>query len=356
MNQLEFLHEQDLKKPNFLPRKVKIGAKKTIICGAKKSGKSYIIFDALHKRDKKKFLYIDFLDFRVDKNSIMQNLPTFINEKKITLLVLENFDFSYQIPNCEEIIISTIAYKEIDGFESITVFPLDFEEFIAFDRHKLDPQNIFNHYSSIGTYPQIVLSDKTNLNRNFQNLIQLISDSDLEFQLIKAYALYQGVLISSFKIFQELKKDHKISKDKFYTLTKKLQDEKVIFFLQKYQKPKANKKIFMIDFAIKSILTFHKYFNTRFENIIFLELIKSDEEIFYTDFINFYLPKKNIAIITSLFVPKTILKTKLLRMQEHLYQHKIKKVEIITLNIEHSFQEGNISYEILPFWDWVLQR
>jgi hypothetical protein len=356
MNQLEFLYEQDLKKSNFLPRKRKISAKKTIICGAKKSGKSYIIFDALHKRDKKKFLYIDFLDFRVDKESVMQNLSTFIDEKKITLLVLENFDFSYQVPDCEEVIISTVAYKELDNFESITVFPLDFEEFIAFDRHKLDPQNIFNYYSSIGTYPQIVLSEKTNIGKNFQNLIQLISSSDLEFQLIKAYALSQGVMISSFQIFQQLKKEHKISKDKFYTLTKKLQDEKIIFFLQKYQKPKANKKIFLIDFAIKSVLTFHKYFNTRFENIIFLELIKTDEEIFYTDFINFYLPKKDIAIITSLFVPQAILKTKLLRMQKHLHEHQIKKVEIITLNIEHSFEENGIFYEILPFWDWALQR
>ncbi len=356
MNQLEFLYEQDLKKSTFFPRKKRVIAKKTVICGAKKSGKSYIIFDALHKRDKKKFLYIDFLDFRVDIKSIMKNLSTFLKEREITLLVLENFDFSYQIPDCSEIIISTIKYKKIDGFETITVFPLDFEEFISFDRYNLDPQTIFNHYSHIGTYPQIVLSEKTNININFQNLIKLISDSDLEFQIIKAYALSQGLLTSPFKIFQEIKKEHQISKDKFYTINQKLQDEKVIFFLQKYQKPKAIKKIFLIDFAIKSILTFHKYFNTRFENIIFLELIKTDEEIFYTDFINFYLPKKNIAILTSLFVPQTMLKTKLSRVEEHLHEHNIKKVEIITLNIEHSFEKSGIFYEILPFWDWALQR
>ena len=55
MNQLEFLHEQDLKKPNFLPRKVKIGAKKPLFVVQKNQEKVILFLMPFTKEIKKSF-------------------------------------------------------------------------------------------------------------------------------------------------------------------------------------------------------------------------------------------------------------------------------------------------------------
>jgi predicted AAA+ superfamily ATPase len=354
-NLLEILYATEFKKPSFYPRKFSFKADKTLLVGPKKSGKSTIIFDYLSTKKKGSFLYIDFADLRLSQ-AIIFGLPTFIQTHKITLLVLENFDFSFKIPNCKEVIITTCAPKELEGFTTQVLYPLDFEEFIAFEKRQLDTQSIFNDYATWGTYPAVVLSSKENFTKLFQDHIRLMCESDLEFTILRHYALSQGVIISSFALFNEIKVFHKISKDKFYTITKKLQAEKMLFLLQRYGAPKADKRVYLIDFAIKSVLTFDKDFIKRFENIIFLELLKSDTEVYFTDFINFYIPAEKKAIIAMPFIPISAIKTKLKRIEKELEKYEVAQVEIITLEGEEEFYHDNIFIEILPFWSWALQR
>jgi len=355
MNLLEVLYAQEFKKPSFYPRKVTITEPRTLLTGPKKSGKSTLIFEHLSTRKKGTFLYIDFADLRVTQ-AIIFGLPSFLKKNHIQLLVLENFDFSFKIPDCQEVIISTHKVQTLEGFTTQTLYPLDFEEFIAFEKRQTNVEAIFSDFTDWGTYPAVVLSHKENHIKYFQDHIRLLCDSPLEFTILKNYALVQGLPISSFAIFNEIKLFHKVSKDKFYAITKKLQDEKILFLVEKFGSPRADKKVYMLDFAMKSVLTFDKDFITRFANIIFLELMKSGERVYFTDLIDFYIPEDNKAVIAMPFLPPQMIKTKLARLEKDFIKYDIQKIEVITLEGEEETYHDNIPVEILPFWSWALQR
>ncbi len=355
MNLLEILYAQEFKTTTFYPRKQSITHPKTLLIGPKKSGKTTLVLDHLSQAQKGSFLYIDFADLRVNQ-AIFFGLPNFLTKNNIRLLVLDNFDFSFKIPDCENVIVTTHQAKSIAGFATQKIYPLDFEEFIAFEKRQMNIEAIFNDYADAGTYPVMAQSSKEHRIKNFQNLITLMCETPLEFTIFQKYALSQGLIVSSFSLFNEIKLFHKVSKDKFYANVKKLQEENMIFLVEKYQVPRADKKVYLIDFAIKSVLTFDKDFIKRFENIIYLELFKGGERVYYTDLIDFYIPDTSKAVIALPFLPLPMIKTKLERIEKELEKYQIKKIEIITLESEGAFTYKHMDVEILPFWSWALQR
>ena len=111
MKNLEACYEISFSKINFLERKVQIEEQKTLIIGASKTGKSYLIYDYLSNFKSNEYLYIDFSDLRNDLKEISSNLETFIKKNEIKILALDNFDFQFFIPNCENIIISSTTFE-----------------------------------------------------------------------------------------------------------------------------------------------------------------------------------------------------------------------------------------------------
>ena len=92
MKLLEENYEINFSKINFFDRRIKIEHKKTIICGASKVGKSYLVFDFLSNFKNEEYLYIDFFDLRNSNiNQELSLLNDFISLKNIRVLVLENF-------------------------------------------------------------------------------------------------------------------------------------------------------------------------------------------------------------------------------------------------------------------------
>ncbi|MGK0256515.1 MAG: putative AAA+ superfamily ATPase, partial [Arcobacteraceae bacterium] len=168
MNVLEQVYEINFNKIIFNERKISINYKNTIIYGPPKSGKSYLIYDYLSKYEDNQYLYIDFADYKNDTNAISRSLETFIAQKKIEVLVLENFKFDIDIPtNVPSIIITTNIQKEIDTFETIYVECLDFEEYLLFDNKHQSSSNSFNSYLKFGNYPEIIeYSDTKKAMRN----------------------------------------------------------------------------------------------------------------------------------------------------------------------------------------------
>ena len=97
MRTLEACYEINFSKVNFQERKIKITEPKTIISGAFKTGKSYLIYDFLSTFKPKEYLYIDFSDLRNDIIEIKENLAKFIKMNEISVLVLENFNFDFEL-------------------------------------------------------------------------------------------------------------------------------------------------------------------------------------------------------------------------------------------------------------------
>ncbi|NPA81630.1 MAG: ATP-binding protein [Epsilonproteobacteria bacterium] len=354
MNILDFLYEQDFKKINFLDRKISIKAKKSFIYGTKKSGKTYLMFDYLNRFPKKETLYIDLNDDRIDKEEVKNNLQNFISQKGINTLAIDNFDFSFALPQCENILISSDRNHPIEGFEKIHLFPLDFEEFISFYKKYSNLETMFNIYAKLGTYPHTILHYKENTYQNMQEMIKA-SLSKEEYMVFRKFALFQGMKKSLFQIYNLIKKEHKISKDTFYKTVNELKEREFIFLIDKFDQPKSPKKIFLIDFTLKNIFTFQKDFMKMFENMIFLELIKRGYDLTYTENAELYDPKNKIVFLSMPFLPADIIKTKLNLLENGFKKEEIKKVYVITLEYEESFFKNKTEYLIESFWNFAIK-
>jgi predicted AAA+ superfamily ATPase len=353
METLEILYEIKHKNNHFFTRKLSITSKRTLIRGVKKSGKTSLIIDYISNFNHEEVLYIDLNDTRVEKNDIAKNLSAFVKSKPIKLLVVENFDNSFELPNVEEIILT--CKDKIEGFETIYLYPLDFEEFISFESRHSNIEHIFNIYANSGSYPQTILNSSNSVYWSMQEMLHVMIKDEKEFEIFKTLSLFQSKQVSQFKIYNLLKDKIKISKDKLYASIKKLEDEKMIFLIQKYAHPRSPKKLYLIDFALKNALTFKKEFLKKFENMVFLELIKKDKYIFYTDKIDIYIPKEKHAIFCIPFLPKEMIKLKLQKILPHVQELNINKIEIVTVGNDGEFWLKNIKCSIIPFWEWALQ-
>ncbi|MBE0491165.1 MAG: ATP-binding protein [Sulfurospirillum sp.] len=355
MQDLEILYEHEYKNLHFVDRKLRLGLGKILLKGVKKSGKSSLIFDFLTQFSKKDYLYIDLEDVRINKQIVLNSLESFVLKHTISLLVIENYDHSIMLPNLENIILTSHKNSlHVEGFEELKLYPLDFEEFIAFERRYSSIEQIFNQFTKDGTFASIVLRHENESAKALQELARILTYETLEYHIFKKFAELIGNKISLFQVYNQLKNSMKVSKDKLYSSVNALEDRSLIAFVPKLHFPNANKKIFLIDFAFQSALSFKKDFHKRFENMIFCELHKKYSEIFYSDYFDFYLPQEKLAIVSMPFLLHQTLQNKIEKALNLSVDLEIQRVLIISLGNEAQFQIKDIDCKLIPFWDWAL--
>ena len=355
MQILQILYETTHKNMLFFDRKVTITDKKTILYGPRKSGKTHLIIDHLSHYEKGSYLYIDFSDERINPALIAENLGVFVKQNPIVLLVIEHFDFSFSLPNIPEIIITTpFTCKSLEGFCALTLYPLDFEEFIAFDKKHSNIENLFNLYANHGTFAHIVQSIEQDHHRQMQAFLRLILEPTA-FSIYQRFCELQSTKVSLFQIYNHLKTFTKISKDKLYAITHDLIDQQLLFLVEKFDQPNAAKKAYQIDFALKNALTFKKDFLKRFENMVFLELMKRGKKVYYDEGIDFYIPEEALAIICAGFAPQEVIERRIQKLLPSLWALHVKRIEVVTLSSESALSIEGMSFSISPFWEWALQ-
>ncbi|WP_331774663.1 ATP-binding protein [Sulfurospirillum sp. 1612] len=358
MNLLETLYEIHYKNDTYFDRKTKILSNKTLILGPRKSGKSHLVIDYLQEYAVSSYLYIDFLDERLNTEEIeSKKLETFIQNNHIKLLILENFDFSINLPKVDKIIItSDDSTRRLENFHTISLYPLDFEEFILFDKKHSNIEQLFNQFANQGSFPEIATYHDNDRYNKMQKITRDLFQTRNEFLVFKKFCELQGTKISLFQLYNQLKPKMKISKDFIYKCSADLQHRELIVLLEKYQQPKAAKKVYLFDFALKNALSFKRDFLKRFENMVFLELYKRNKEIFYNDIIDFWLPLEHEGIICAPFTPIVSIKAKVKKMISHLSALQAKKIWITTLGNEGAFEQDGVTFVLIPFWDWALQN
>jgi predicted AAA+ superfamily ATPase len=352
MDVLEILYDNPPKISGFLPRKYEITAKKTVLYGPAFSGKSFIIIDYLGKFSRKELLYIDFSDVRVDIRSL-KSLQSFIDKNNIRIIVLEHFDFQCAIPEAEEVILSSVARLEIDGFHELFVPLLDFEEFVSFnfDKKHQNIEGIFTLFEKNGTYPQMALGGTEA--KQVQTILQMYAKNS--FTMLKNIALFQAQILSVHKLYELLKPNIKLSKDTIYATISRFENEYLIYFVDRFDKRGAGKKLYFADFTLKNILTFEKDFILKFQNIIFCELIKKTGQIFYTLTLDFYLPKHSLAILCIPFLQPELINRRFKKLSKELKSLGITNLQVITLGNEGKYKDEGLTCELIPFWEWAMR-
>lgn len=356
MQTLQFLYEENLKNHFFVDRKLTIEHKKVILYGPRKSGKTHVIIDYLSRYEKERYLYIDWTDDRIEKAEIIEHINTFVRKNAIRLLVIEHFDFSFELPKVEEIILSTIlTCKDLAGYQKYLLYPLDFEEFLAFEKKHSNIEHLFNTYTNYGTFAHLIQNNESEHTKAVQEMLHLILPDANAYLIYKRFCELQSHKVSLFQVYNHLKAFTKISKDKLYAATAELVDQKLLFFIEKFNQPNAAKKVYLIDFTFKNALSFKKDFIRHFENMVFLELMKRGKTVYYEENIDFYLPDESLAVLCVGFATKEMIEIKLQKLLPSFWSLHVKKIEVVTLSSESAQDIEGLSFTILPFWEWALQ-
>lgn len=354
MNILEQIYEINFNKINFLERKISILNPNTILMGSPKSGKSYLIYDYLSRFEDEQYLYIDFDDYKNDFQAIEENLELFIKKHNITVLVLENYKFNLSLPKVTSTIITTAKKNIVASFDKIFVKPLDFEEFLLFDTKHQNTLNSFNSFLKFGNSPEVLeYSDQKKPQRNFE-ICKLYCEDKTQLEILLVIIKFAAEKRSLFQLFTTLKKEIKISKDKFYKTCEEFEQNRLLYFCSKYEQPKAVKKIFVFNHALLDIVSYKKNFNNLFKNMVFLELEKRYMELFYLDNIDFYIPNENHIVLAIPFFNDLISSTIVSKVIPKIEQYDINYISIVTVSSEKTIFIGEIEAQVLPFYNWVL--
>jgi predicted AAA+ superfamily ATPase len=322
---------EDFKYPKVkvYERKIKLKYQNTLITGPKGVGKTFLILDFL-KDFKGKFIYIDLDDPREKR----------LDLSGYDLVILENYNKFFPLPNTTTFLTSSKDLS-IRGFKRLELTSLDFEEYFSFDRH----QNIthsFNYFLSDGNMPELLFIDDFFKAKKLQDTFNLMPyDKDI----LKFLFTHIGEKFSLYQIYQILKKTKKISKDKFYEEIDRLQKDKVIFFVDKFNSLKAPKKVFSYNFGYKNALTYDKNVLGILENMVFLEL---DNEVYYLEKANFYLPELDKIILVYPFITEEQLYEKLKKLPKNMGS----EIEVVTISNEFEMEYKNKKVEVKPFWVW----
>jgi len=237
----------------------------------------------------------------------------------------------------------------LGGFCEVELFPLDYEEFLAFERGASQSSS-FNRFLKLGTLP--VMSQyayggaaelKTFLRSSFDKQ---------EILLLTLLAAYQSRHITVNQLYTAAKERFRVSKDWLYRTVKAFQREGILYFPDdRYQK--GGKKLILFDFALGKYLTLGQPFITQFDTMIALALIKHRRS-FETLGIHGYITGHGELIIPAPFESEESIWKKSHGKFSLYKKHGVDKVTIVTVANSYTYEIEKITFEALPFYEWSI--
>ena len=349
MNLLEYYQNQQPMNDHFVMRKCQIPNEGDInLYGVRSSGKTSIILDLL--QEEKNALYIDFNDPNLIFNTLNTlTLQQYIDKENTTLLILDHYyeNLLPYFPNVNRLIVLSRIPLVTKDLLSIELFPLDYEEFLAFEGTSSQNRG-FNNFLRSGTLPLSARSQKTHI-QTMKTFFQS-SFSESEQKLLLILAQHHTKHLTTHQIYTFAKEKFKVSKDWIYKTIKAFTKEKLLLFIEDVQ-DKSGKKMFLFDFAFAKYLTLGQPFILQFDTMVALALIKHHIGI-KTLGIHGYLTKENELIIPAPFESEESLWVKSQKKFSIYQKFSISKVTIVTIANTYTYVIDNIKFEALPFDEW----
>jgi len=348
---LEELYKTDIHIDKYHDRKIYLEDKSYQIIGITQSGKTKLVKQYLLQKRKNSYLFIDCSDTRIDIDEFNKLLPEFCLKNSITTVVFDNYTIDFNFVNVEQLIITSEIDYNIEFLTKIRLYPLDYEEFLAYE-HRFDSSTI-THFFQLGGLAHMHKINADSRHLYIQKILKA-SLSSIEFDILKLVAKMNSQKLSAFAIYERLKLTQKISKDKLYKAFESLVSKNYIHQLSKFNHKKATKKVYLCDIALKGALSVDKHFGRLFENMIFLELLKSSTLCYYDDGVDFYLPDTNEIILAMPFADERTLFKKLELIEAFIFSYQIDKITVVTMSKEGSLSHPISKVELLPFDIWAL--
>src|SRR3989339_949655 len=347
---LDEYYRYDLHNIGFIERKHSIGDESTLIYGITQSGKSALIKNYLLTHKKSTYLYIDCSDIRLDITELNGTLSQFCRDNKISILALDNYDEAINLIEIDQIILSSETALEFP-YEVIHLELLDYEEFLAFES-KYD-STALNHFFQLGGFPSMHRIASEDRVLYLQSTMSRALEP-IEFSILSQASKMVTQKVSAFNLYERLKGERKISKDKLYLHLQSMFERGYLKSLGKFNHPSAVKKLYLCDIAIKHALVVQKHFGRVFENLVFSELDKHHVECYYDEGIDFYLPERGQIIIASPFANEHALFKKVEALEGFIVSNRVREVIAVTMNIESTLSHPISRIEMIPFERWAL--
>jgi len=351
MELLEYYQNQRHSIENYIPRKCQIPYSADVnLFGVRGSGKTAMIFDLLQEADQEATLYIDLEDPNLTFNTLTPlSLQQYIDKEGITLLILDHYSDGYlsYFPNVERLIVLSRIALDNKDLVPIELFPLDYEEFLAFESSVLQSSG-FNHFLRAGTLPLIARSQKTSI-QAMKSFLQSSFDEN-EKKLLLILAQHHTKHLTTHQIYTFAKEKFKVSKDWLYKTMKLFTQEKLVLFIEdRYQK--SGKKMLLFDFAFAKYLTLGQPFILQFDTMIALALFKHRIEV-QTLGIHGYVTREDELIIPAPFESEESLWVKSQSKFSIYKKYGIQKVTIVTVANSYEYQIEKLHFEAIPFNEW----
>ena len=353
MELIEYYHSQHYQNERYIPRKVQLPHTGDInLFGVRGAGKTSMVLEYIEAFDEEEYLYIDL----EDPNLIFGELNTlqlqrYVDRNGITLLVLDHYEpgFLEYCPKVGRLIILSRTALADSRFTPIELFPLDYEEFLAFES-SVSVTNAFNHFLKSGTLPTLAKSYRSTLLPMKQFWKSHFPPAEQNLMLILAQ--HHTKHLTTHQIYSFAKERFRVSKDWLYATIKEWTREKLIFFIDdRYQK--GGKKMILFDFAFAKYLTTGQPFITQFDTMIALALIKHGIS-FETLGIHGYITKENELILPAPFESEESLWAKSQTKFSIYKQHQVKKITIVTVANSYEYDIEKLHFEALPFYEWTV--
>ena len=354
MELLEYFYDRSNEITNYHQRKFSIPkADNILLYGSPASGKSSLVLDYLMNFDPEVLLYIDFRDPKFQFRDIMEeDVEGFIEVNEIEILVLDHYEHDYfeHLPSVEQLIIVTERFYDYgERFENLELPLLDYEEFFSFQKRGTETQ-VFNLFLRQGTLPQLAIQTMPK-EQLFQNFIR--SHFTLsEQKLLNVLAHFNGSTVTTFQLYSYAKERYKISKDLIYRQINDFLARNIISFIPDRLNPK-HKKLLFFDFALAKYLTLTQSFPKQFDTMVALSL-KKHHIVFEAFGIKGYLTQQKILMIPAPFESEESFWKKAHGRFGNYKKAGVKKVYIVSVTAQYEFTIEKISFEALPFYEWVV--
>ena len=350
---LEKFYRQDLHAPGFVERKFTPPEHSFHLSGIALSGKTTLIKHYLLQQKKASYLYIDCSDIRIDPERYNAQIRAFCNRHEIATVVLDNYRPELILPSVRQLILVSRDAVAGTDFPHYRLFPLDFEEFLAFE-HKYD-ESALNDFLQLGGFPVMHKTPSEERNLLLQQVFARAL-GDIGFDLLQLTARLHTQKVSAYMLYERLKSERRISKDMLYRRYEQLMQAGYLHAVAKFGHPRATKKLYLCDIALKNALVFQKHFGRLFENLVLTELIKHHGEVYYEEQIDFYLPGSNRVILCMPFGTKEILFKKIEQAEAFIVTQGARRVEVITMSSESALHHPFVDVEMIPFAQWALSE
>lgn len=391
----------------------------TIIKGIRRSGKSTLLVNHIKNLmskgvKKEEILFVNFEDPRFGEeltseilDKILETYKEYINNDSppyIFLDEIQNVSYwekwvrtIYELKKAKKVYVtgssSKLLSKEfgtsLSGrFLDLEVSTLSFKEFLSFNEEKI-PNNkeiitnkikykkYFNRYLEIGGFPKIILSED-NLRKKeiiiyYETIIlkDIVARYNLKnYDNVKKVATYLISNIAKPMNLNNIKTSLNISYELVDKYFEYLKDTYLVYELNKFdyslkKQYSSSKKVYSSDISfINNIgFKFSEDLGRALENIVFLELKRNYDEIYYhqnnqeCDFIIKEELKITQAIqVTDNLNDEKTRKREIDGLMEAMKTYNLKEGLILTKDEEKDFEQDGFKIKVKPIWKWLLEN